>query len=68
MTSTAIPVASWKKLPRSRGSSSHLTPRWRGQSRANSFWNSLLAGKIQAILFVWAPEYDYCLGIEKQIQ
>ena len=25
MTSTAIPVASWKKLPRSRGSSSHLT-------------------------------------------
>src|ERR1700736_174791 len=29
MTSTAIPVASWKKLPRSRGSSSHQTPRWR---------------------------------------
>jgi hypothetical protein len=36
----------------------HLTLRWRRQSSANSSLkpNSLLAGKIQGILFVWASE------------
>ena len=47
-----------------------MTRRWRGQSRANSSLkpNSLLAGKIQGILFVWAPERDYLIGIREQIQ
>ena len=38
-----------------------------GQSRANSSLkpNSLLAGKIQGILFVWASECDYWLGIKE---
>jgi hypothetical protein len=30
--------------------------------------NSLLAGKIQGILFVWASECDYRLAIQPQIQ
>jgi hypothetical protein len=38
------------------GASSQLAHRWRRQSRANSSLkpNSLLAGKIQGIFFVWA--------------
>ena len=39
-----------------RKSGSHRTQHWRRQSRANSSLkpNSLLAGKIQGIFFVWA--------------
>ena len=46
------------------------TLRWRRQSRANPSLkpNSLLAGKIQGILFVGASECDYWLGIQHQIQ
>src|ERR1700719_2687761 len=44
---------------------SHLTQRWRSQSRANPSLkpNTLLAGKIQGISFVGAFECDYWLGI-----
>jgi hypothetical protein len=62
------PITATTGTPIQRGS--HLTPRWRRQSRANSSLklNSLLAGKIQAILFVWAPEYRRRLEIQHRIQ
>ena len=67
----------WKPMPRtspsgllSRGTESSQTLRWRRQSRANSSLkpNSLLAGKIQGILFVWASECAYWLAIQHQTQ
>ena len=48
-----------------RKSGSHWTLCWRRQSRANPSLkpNSLLAGKIQGILFVWASECGYWFAI-----
>jgi hypothetical protein len=50
--------------------SSQWTRCWRRQSRANPSLkpNSLLAGKIQGILFVWASECDYWPEINSRIQ
>ena len=53
-----------------RKSGSHWTLCWRRQSRANPSLkpNSLLAGKIQGILFVWASECGYWFAIAWLIQ
>jgi hypothetical protein len=56
-----------RRFPHSGTDSSQTLP----QSRANSslkLENSLLAGKIQGILFVGAFECEYWLGIQGQIQ
>ena len=59
------------KRPAAPGTGSLLTRRWRRQSRANpspKARNSLLAGKIQGILFVWASEGGHWFGMQGQIQ
>src|SRR3984893_15804168 len=66
----ATATTSPRKASASDQVGSHKTLRWRRQSRANPSLkpNSLLAGKIQGILFVGASECDYWLGIQHQIQ
>ena len=58
MTSTAIPVASWKKLPRSRGSSLHETPCWRGM-------DSNLYGAFPVKRLFWVVVTVFCSERER---